>query len=254
MAESVIFHVSTLITSESSLAIFHTNSDLWELVETIFQRHAYDNILSPINHPVLGTPWKLNKLVFEISTLSIRIPLMIADMREKVRLEIELLKWEEVQEKNWSDTDSFKAEDPYINARHLYILCARILLLSIHTNDETFDVPHFKSQVRRHRSRAIHILHGMLNESKGAWNFVMRWPLSILGHLVEEMFEREVVREALGRIWLNSSCGDVKRSLDEIKSRENRDSVDSDRSRSFPPFVLWSSILSGEVGNIYSRP
>ena len=90
MAESILFHASTMKSSSPLGAAVEIDDELWMWMESVLQLPLYDNMPSLGNHPVLGTPWKLNKLVFEVSRLSTRTPLRAQDILEKERIGDEL--------------------------------------------------------------------------------------------------------------------------------------------------------------------
>ena len=214
MAESVLFHVSTLLASSSSSAILNVDSSLWECMEIILQKPKYDNVAE---HPVLGTPWELNKLVFEISKLSI-LPIKSDQIVEKQRLSDELAEWEDNEEERREEMGIDSVEDTYGHIRQLYIICARILFLWIDASGQNIATSAFEHQLRLrlHKLRALEILGGMMARSDELWNFLMRWPLLILGHTVETNSEREIIQKSLEKLWQNSACGDVKRSMDKM--------------------------------------
>jgi hypothetical protein len=90
IAESVLFHISTLLVSSPSFAALDIDSDLWEWIEVILQKPSYEP--PAVNHPVLGTPRQLNKLVFEISRLSVHVPLPLEMVPELEILSVEFVK------------------------------------------------------------------------------------------------------------------------------------------------------------------
>ncbi|KAG4430760.1 hypothetical protein IFR05_013761 [Cadophora sp. M221] len=216
MAESIIFHVSTLLVSSPSFAALDIDSNLWEWIETILQKPAYEDLPAPASHPVLGTPRRLNKLVFEISKLSMRVPLTVADLPELEKLGEGLTQWEIDEETLEDGHGTGVSEDPYSKVRKLYIVCARILLLTIEAAGRVSEVVVMEQLVRKHITKALGIIHGMENTSMASWNFLMRWPLRVLSCIVEDEEDRTVIRASLEIIWSTSACGDVKRSLDGI--------------------------------------
>ncbi|KAH7314143.1 hypothetical protein BKA65DRAFT_116714 [Rhexocercosporidium sp. MPI-PUGE-AT-0058] len=216
MAESIIFHVSTLLVSSPSFAALEIDSNLWEWIEIILQKPAYEDLPPPASHPVLGTPRQLNKLVFEISKLSMRAPLTAGDVLDLEKLGNDLTKWEIDEEALAYDHRPDLSEDPYSKVRNLYIVCARILLLTIEATGENSEVVVREQHVRKYITKALEIIHEMENTSLESWNFLMRWPLRVLGCIVESEEDKNVIRAALENIWTTSACGDVKRSLDKI--------------------------------------
>ncbi|KAH9222071.1 hypothetical protein DL95DRAFT_510184 [Leptodontidium sp. 2 PMI_412] len=216
VVESIIFHVSTLLVSSPSFAKLDIDSNLWEWIEAILQEPAYEDLPAPASHPVLGTPRRLNRLVFEISKLSMRVPLPPSDMPELEKLGKDLTQWEIDEEAIADDPESGLQRDPYCKVRKLYILCARILLLTIEAAGRASEVAVIKQQLQEHVAKSLEIIHDMENTSMESWNFLMRWPLRILSCIVESEEDRSVVRASLERIWSTSACGDVKRSLDAI--------------------------------------
>jgi len=218
IAESVIFHVSTLLAFDQSFATLEIDSDLWEWIEIILETPAYDVILAPINHPVLGTPRQLNKLIFEISRLSMRTPTAAAYFDEHRRLSAELMKWENQNNEFGSSYKQELQEDPYIKVRQLYIICARILLLGIETTWKLTQILLLQLEANKQRSRGMAIISGMGQTNEEPWNFLMRWPLSVLGNTSQSESQREEIRKSLEILWVNSSCGDVKRSLEKMQS------------------------------------
>lgn len=217
IAESVLFHISTLLASGISSATITIDSTVWDWVEIIFKRPAYNNVFPPANHPVLGTPRKLNRLVFEISQLSMRTPLTADDMLVAEMLGAELHKWEVNNEHETLDDGIYLRQDPYIDVRKLYIVCARIVLLLIVATDLTANISVLESQLESERSKGMSILSSMEDTNDDLWNFLMRWPLFILGHTVETDEEKRTIRTSLERIWQKSSCGDVKWCLKKIQ-------------------------------------
>jgi hypothetical protein len=215
MAESVLFHVSTLLASSQSFAIPDMDGSLWEWMESILQKPAYHNVPPSVNHPVLGTPWALNKLVLEISRLSVPRPPTAIGTLEKERVDAELLKWENGESS--SSVGLYYQDDPYINVRQLYIICARVLLLRVEAAGQGIEISVFRHQVRAQKARAMAVLRGMEDKCDDSWNFLMRWPLLILGHIVESQLEKDLVRSSLERIWAKSSCGDIKRCLNKMQ-------------------------------------
>lgn len=227
MAESILFHVSTLLVSSPSFVKLDIDSELWEWIETILQKPAYENLTPSAGHPVLGTPRRLNKLVFEISKSSMRVPLRASDLPKLERFDVELAQWEAGEEGLEGHRICTLSDDPYIEVRRLYIVCARILLLNIENAGIIWEVAAKEDQVRRQIKKALEIIGDMEDTASESWNFLMRWPLRVLSHVVQCEQDRSVIRASLQRIWFTSACGDVQRSLDGINrlSELDADSV-----------------------------
>ncbi|KAH7391459.1 hypothetical protein BKA64DRAFT_725054 [Cadophora sp. MPI-SDFR-AT-0126] len=216
MAESVLFHVSTLLISNPSFATLDIDSSLWDWIEIILVKPVYESHPPPARHPILGTPRKLNRLIFEISKLRMRPSFEESDLQEIQRLDAELRQWEDDQELFAEDV----GEDPYLEVRELYIICARILLLVTLTTVRQVSESVLEHQKRRHVLRGLDIIRNMESADGEMWNFLMRWPLRVLCWAVENGEEEDVVRESLRRIWDKSACGDVKRTLCELESED----------------------------------
>lgn len=215
VAESVLFHISTLLASSSSSAILDVDSNVWEWMEIILRKPAQDDASQ---HPVLGTPWELNKLVFDISRLSVHLPPMEERLLYQRQLSQQLAIWEN-RSKSTSEGRKDPAEkNPYIYVGQLYVICARILLLWIEAAGDEFKALTLEEQVRSRMTRAMRILGILMDKGDEIWNFLMRWPLLILGHTAETDSERELIRKSMQRLWDISTCGDVKRGLEKMQA------------------------------------
>ncbi|RDW72879.1 hypothetical protein BP6252_06786 [Coleophoma cylindrospora] len=113
IAESVLFHISTLLASGTFSTTTAVDSTVWDWIEIILEKPAYDNVTPPANHPVLGTPRKLNRLIFKISQLSVRNQLTADDMLVAEALGVELQKWEVDDEHDTLDNGIPFQKDPY---------------------------------------------------------------------------------------------------------------------------------------------
>lgn len=216
-AESVLFHVSTVLASSSPAIDFDVDSSLWDWLETILERPIYGNIHSPINHPVLGTNRKLNKLVFEASRMTIRAFRGSHDVSEVARLDKELKRWELPEPYETVAVENFANIEPYASVCQLYIICVRILLLWVATNVKLIPTASFESQLQQQIFKALTILNGMDRTNTDVWNFSMRWPLLILGYATNSQEYQDVIHLSLERIWETSLCGDVRRTLDRMQ-------------------------------------
>ncbi|PVH83367.1 hypothetical protein DL98DRAFT_616796 [Cadophora sp. DSE1049] len=215
MAESVLFHVSTLLISNPSFATLEIDPSLWDWIEIILLTPVYESHPPPARHPILGTPRKLNRLIFEISKLSMRTPLDYRDKPELERMCTELKFWEGYEESSVRDTEDTD-QDPYLDVKKLYIICARILLLATKTTANALPDDTIKQQMRKQIQKGLEIIRNMGSTEGGMWNFLMRWPLRVLCYIIDNDEEKDVVRDSLRRIWEESACGDVKRTLCEL--------------------------------------
>lgn len=146
-----------------------------------------------------------------------RMPLNVEDAHEHEKLSRTLSEWEILEEECLLDGDARTEEDPYFSVRQLYIICARILLLNIEVTAHAKSEP-IEQQVSSRISKAIDTLVEMLSGNDESWNFMLRWPLRVLSLTVETNYDKEVLCQSLEKIWKMSSCGDVKRSLHQIRS------------------------------------
>lgn len=199
-------------------------------MEDILSRPVFTDATKWVNHPVLGVPRKLHKIVFEISRLSKRSPFSdVEDLYKAHQLNTELASLEEsglrphTSPKNvslkGSPVDSEAELDPYGHMTELYMICCRILLLWITTSamgSSSSDFPEI--EMRNLISEAIQILRAIEASTAVSWTFLARWPLLILGHAVENEGDMEVVRIALDRTWVSLRCGDVKRTLELVEN------------------------------------
>lgn len=213
MAESVLFHVSTLLISNPSFTKLEIDPGLWEWVEVILSKPVYENHPPPARHPILGTPRKLNRLIFEISKLSMQATTKEMDMEKIRKLDAELRQWED----NRYPPDRQSDGDPYLEVRRLYVICARILLMTTEMTASQIQGSTLKQGLRRQILKAVEIIRVMESTDGDMWNFIMRWPLRVLCCAVENGEEKEVVRDSLRRIWAKSACGDVRRTLCQLE-------------------------------------
>lgn len=222
--ESVLFHVSTLKAFDPFGDAIDIDDEMWEWMGSVLQMPAHEKTSPVTNHPVLGTPWALNKLVFNISRLGTNLSPMTSDsLLERERLEIELSRWER-DEEDPSNTYAPTSEDPYASVRKLYIICARVLLLKLESaSGDSAEAFAANLQVHSHKARAMAILQDMADAKEEIWNFLMRWPLHVLGYITEETLERSLIRDSLEKLWLSSLCGDVRRLSSRIQKLWDED-------------------------------
>ena len=213
MAESVLFHVSTLLISNPSFTKLDIDPNLWDWVEVILSKPVYENHPPPARHPILGTPRKLNRLIFEISKLSMQATAKEMDIEAIQRLDADLRQWEDDR----YPPDRKSQVDPYLEVRKLYVICARILLMTAERTVSQIPNLTVKQEVRRQILKALEIVRVMESTDGDMWNFIMRWPLRVLCCAIENGEQKKVVRDSLRKIWAKSACGDVKRTLCQLE-------------------------------------
>lgn len=231
MAESILYHTSTLSVSCSTSLDDPVDVVFWAWMEHILSRPAFTGFARLVNHPVLGVPRTLHKLVFEISKLSKKAPLSSEkDLHEAHQLNYQL-DWLEANAapesylvEEDSTTTKFPGEqepelDPYRHISQLYMLCCRLMLLwLISTTKLSQHTDNAQSETRKIIGNAIEILRTIEASTNVSWTFLTRWPLLILGHAVENEEDMQVIRIAFERTWLSSRCGDVKRTLEQVEN------------------------------------
>lgn len=196
---------------------FDVDSNIWDCLETILERPAFENVNSPINHPVLGTDRQLNMLVFETSRMAFRTFMGSYDAVETCRLDNQLKFWEHQEQYGTFDGGTFTKLDPYAGIRQLHIICVRILTLWSMMTLDWIETAFFESQIQHQVVRAMAILGDIARTTSDMWNFSMRWPLLILGFVSNSWEYREVIQLYLERIWQTSLWGDVRRTLERMQ-------------------------------------
>ncbi|KAL2061683.1 hypothetical protein VTL71DRAFT_7060 [Oculimacula yallundae] len=191
---------------------------LWEWIEIILQKPIYEHLPISASHPVLGTPRRLNKLVFEISKMYMRTQLTEEDLANKERLGIDLTQWE-AEDNVANEQVPVCHGDQDRNVKRLYIICARILFIVIEAAGEATNVDDTNDRVRVPIARAMGLILEMDNVTSHISSFPMRWPLRVLSLFVEYDEDLDMIRTCLRRIWSTSACGDVKRNMDGLNRR-----------------------------------
>ena len=214
MTESILFHVSTFLASTTSEHVLDIDTDawksLWQWIEIILN-HSSEESLKMDNHPVLATPWELNRIIFEVSKLTSRGEIMCHDiLSDGGQLLIAL---------DELDNRSELVPNSYAQVRKLYIVCARLLLLTSTSENQRTEQA-VSQEVQQLRTQALDLV-AQMHDVPECWTFMMRWPLIILGRIVGNNERCTIVESGLEILWQISSCGDVKRGLEAVQGLRN---------------------------------
>ncbi|EXJ88080.1 hypothetical protein A1O1_05008 [Capronia coronata CBS 617.96] len=211
MAESVLFHTSTLSIFYDPAAASSVEM-LTTTIESILCRPAFEGSSPATNSPVLGIPRSIYWLILDISRLCRKHPRTTEDIRELRRLDRGLRTWENALRAS----NSMQSDETHFDGMaSLYIYCARLLLTWIDAADEA--VPSNQEPVWKCLQEVIANLRHT-DESMGvARRFLLRWPLLILGHAVTNEDEINLLEEVLKNIWETSKWGDVKMTWQKVK-------------------------------------
>jgi hypothetical protein len=215
MTESILFHVSTFLVSAASSHLLDTGTtafdSLWQWVEIILDFPECNTPWGSENHPVLATPWRLNRVIFEISRLKIQA-LSFHTKQSDVTQLLDVL--DELETRSTTGVES------YDQTRDLYITCARLLLLTVRGSGAC-KCPDENEKVETLKRRALETITDM-QRTPESMNFMLRWPLAVLGNLLNDAESQSLVKHGLELLWQDSSCGDVRRAMQGLISEQTQ--------------------------------
>jgi hypothetical protein len=204
--ESFVYQISTLCLYDADIvqlsAIFS-----WADLDLYLAKNDLDDSATHLTSPLLGSPLRLYRIIFEVSSLYQKTPHSANTIAAAQGYENELGELCKTLEDNAFDDEEEQCSTPSADRREtlLYIISTQILVFGLLNPDA--DVSH--PRIRQLSDAALDIIRQLVMSVSCSSFFC--WPMMVLGHTVTQSEDVEFLKSKFLELWDVSFCGQIRR-------------------------------------------